>query len=332
MAKQRKLSLDIGEYNDVGNVTEHEANFLPAVTKGTKALDLGFDNIYQYETLGPIAAKSRGVFKKAVIKRIGETDFNKIERGLKAYVRSASSSSQKLIILKASILNAFGDNLLTRLYDLSDDSIKQIIKPEYFENIDKYLVIDRKDLIPVSSIQYYQKKAVEITRTYYSMFLDKLDEPEDIYESMLYSGFGNYNYYEKEKNATADMLSVYSGLGNASSFFANQLLNSYSINNRVADHFMVMGNNARRAMFSVQLPIIMDDLFSSFFVCKHFHLRQYEFLVLPNRNEIFIHEEMQNELMTRFFLDDRTDSDFQDNIPSKSDILSISEEPYNAED
>jgi hypothetical protein len=332
MAKQRKLSTEIGDFNGVGGMTEHEAFFLPEVKGGTKVLDLGYEDIYGYELLGPIIENARTEFKKTVVKGIGEADFNKINKGLRSYVRSTSLPSETRDLLKASILNAFGEDLLTNLYDLSDAAIKQMIKPAYFEKVEAYLCTDKSKLIAAPSILYYQRKAVEITKKYYEIFLKTLDEPEDMYESILYLGFGNYRYYEEERKGEADLLSVYGGLGESTYFFADQLLNSYSINNRVAEHFMVMGNNERRAMFNAEFSAVIDDLFSSFFVSKWFKAGQYEFLALPNRREIHLYERFSSDLITDFILTEKPKTFLEDNMPSKDDILNITDEVDYEED
>ena len=333
MTKQRKLNTNLGDYNDVGGVTEHEAFHLPKVTSGIKKLDDGFDSIYEYENLLPFVDSARAEFKVVVIKHIGETDFNKINKGLKAYARSASAYSEKLWILKASILNAFGEDLLTGRYEHSDEGTKQIVTPGYFENIEPYTALDQAKLIPANSIKYYQKKGIEITSKYYDQFLKSLEQEEEMEESHLYSGNGNYNYYLEERPAAADLMSIYGGLGKESGiYFADQLLTSYSINNRVADHFMVMGDNARRCMVTSEFLSRIDDLFSSFFVCKYFKERQYEFLLLPNRNNLYIHERMSNEILMDFIINERSESFLEDNIPSKEELINIAEDDFAEEE
>lgn len=304
MTKQYKLNAKVGAYNNVSGVTEYESLHLPTVSTGNKILDDGFETIYDYDKyLDPLIPEARNEFTDKVKTKIGESDFNKINEGLRAYIKSAFSESIELSILKASILNAFGKDLLTSKYSVSDDASQQLIKPTYFEKVDKYLEIPLDELISSKSIQYYQTVAVEITKKYYSRYLTELDPPESIEDNIIYGGCRNYMYDKNSRVKNApDILSVYGGLGDGTLFFMHKLLNSYSINDRVAKHFMVMGANTRLAMLNLELSLVIDDLFSSFIVCEHFVDRQYEFLFLPNRQDIYIYERHASEIMTDFNL------------------------------
>ncbi len=324
MAKQRKLNTEIGTYNGVVGYTEHESFFLPEVTGGIKRLDVGHESIYEYELLDPLVENARNAFRKKVIKKIGELDYNKIRKGLKAYVRSSSSPSRKLKILKLSIIRAFGDDLLTRVYDSSDLESRQLIPEGYFEEINFKASIAENELIPIESIQFYQKEAVKTTVKYYSKFLRLVEEPIDIQDSILYAGFGNYDYYGPNRRKVGDVISVYGGLDEPTDFYQSSLLNSFSINDRLANHFMVMGNNNRRAMLNAELPCIIGDLFSSFFVSEEFQDGQYEFLMLPNRYPTFITERHSSDLLSDFTLR-RKKHFFEEAFPTRDDLLNIAD-------
>lgn len=301
MAKQRKINNNIGDYEGVSGVSEHAALFLPDVDKGVKILEEHYESIYDYDILKPLILQANKEFEEFTKQKISGDALTKINSGLVAYIKSAGSNAMELKILKASILRAFGNDILTKKYDLSDDGTKQIIKSNYFEKIEEYLRIDDLNLIPVKDIKLYQKKAVELTKKYLGYYLSKLDPPEDLYDTIIYSGRGNTQYYKKAKKGIPDILSIYSGLQGAD-YFANKLLNSYTINYRLAQKFMVSQNNKRRAMVNVKLPAMFDDLFSSFFVFENFSDGQFELLMLPNRNFLYISERFNDDIMSDFVI------------------------------
>jgi hypothetical protein len=99
------------------------------------------------------------------------------------------------------------------------------------------------------------------------MFLKKMpDEELPFDEAVVYRGQGNYKYYNNAfRGSPADVLSTYGAIPESNEFFERQLLNSYSINRRLAEHFMVMGGNRRRVIFITEFACIIPNLFSSFF-------------------------------------------------------------------
>lgn len=303
MAKQIKFTNEIGTFNGVEGVTEAESIHLPKAEKGTKELDLGFETIYGYEKLEPLINNARKSFQKEISKKIDPLDLEKIASGLKEYVRSSTRFSYNLDLLKASIANAYGYNLLTHRYDSADEATKQMIAISYFEKIDNLITIDDCWLIKPKSIKYYRNRAQYYTQKVISKFLTENDE-EDEEHFCLYRGQGNFKYYKNEiaKNL-GDTISTFTGIGSEpTQYYERQLLNSYSLNNRVAEKFMMQKNNQRRLLLTAEYNCIKDNIFSSFIVSDIFVEGQYELLALPSKNNIFITEDANDELSAEFHL------------------------------
>ncbi len=79
---------------------------------------------------------------------------------------------------------------------------------------------------------------------YYSRYLTHLAPLETIEDNIIYDGCRNYMYEKNSRVENAsDVLSVYEGLRDGTLFFMHKLLNSYSINERVAKHFIVLNRS-----------------------------------------------------------------------------------------
>ena len=94
-----------------------------------------------------------------------------INSGIKDYVMSSIKKSYNLDLLKASILNANGHDLITHKYDISEEDVKQIIPTTYFEKTEDFLSIDNSWLIKSNNVLYYQDKAKYYTKKYYQSFI-----------------------------------------------------------------------------------------------------------------------------------------------------------------
>lgn len=299
LRKQKKFTNQIGDFNGVEGMTEAETLHLPKDIRGTKQLDDGFDLIYNYEELMPYVLKARVSFQKDIEKKLSQNDIEKINSGLKDYVFSAVKKSYNLELLKASIINAFGKDLLTLNYFGAGEEVKQIIQPKYFENIDNYLDINSCWLVNPESIIYYQKRAVKYTKDVLTKFYLKLNQDFD--DACVYRGQGNIKYYKnKMVENSSDIISTYTGITEPFPFFERQILNSYSLNNRVAEKFMMHKNNTRRAFIVAELNCIIDNIFSSFIISDIFIDGQYEFLCLPNEKDLFIVEDDNDEICAEY--------------------------------
>ena len=99
-----------------------------------------------------------------------------------------------------------------------------------------------------------------------------------------------------------DFLSVYTDLSEPIPYFENKILNSYSLNRRVAEKFMVSKNNRRKVFVEVELDCILINIFSSFIISDCFEYGQYEILCLPNQNDLFISENVNDILSAEFYI------------------------------
>lgn len=299
MKRQKKFTNEIGDFNGVGGVTEAESLHLPKDIRGTKQLDDGFDTIFSYQKLMPLVLKARVSFQKDIENRLSQNDIEKINSGLKDYVFSSVKKSYNLDLLKASLVKAFGEDLLIQNYHFASEEVKQIIPEKYFEDISNYLDIDSSWLINPESLIYYKNRAVkyskDILKKFYLMLNDDVD---DVY---IYRGQGNIKYYKNKRlENSSDIISTYTGITEPISFFERQILNSYTLNNRVAEKFMMHKNNTRRAFIAAELNCIIDNVFSSFIVSDIFVDGQYEFLCLPNENDLFVVEEENDEICAEY--------------------------------
>ena len=91
---------------DLGtDLNDYDLSFLPTPAPGPFKCEENLAEVFDLEYFSPsLLAKSRHEFQKAVIKAIGLTDFEKIEKGLSSYVFSAKSKSLEMLLLKKSLL------------------------------------------------------------------------------------------------------------------------------------------------------------------------------------------------------------------------------------
>lgn len=306
MGKQKKFTNIVGDFNGVGGVTESESLHLPKAEKGTKKLDPGFETIYGYDQLEPLVEQARIDFACDLKQNIEQIDIDRINSGLKDYVNSSTRFSYNLDLLKASILNALGSDILTYYYEHSDETIRQIIPSSYFENVDDLVSIDECSLIKVESIEYYKSRATYYTKKVVSEFLTLNEEEVDEDDFCVYRGQGNVRYYKNDlANNFSDTISIFSGIGeDAISYFERQVLNSYSMNQRVSEKFMMQQNNPRRLILTAEYNCIKENIFSSFIVSDIFVEGQYEFLTLPSEKALYITEDVNDTIAAEFHVSD----------------------------
>lgn len=155
MSKQKKLKKNPGNYLGFSGVNEFEGNMLPTPEKGPHVLDNGFDKIYNFDVLKKLIPKHRRKFRIELLKLISNADFDKIELGLKSYVKTATKEDNDLEVLKASIIVAFESHRLLKLYSNSEPDIKEFYSESYFENLSKYHSISSTSLINSESLINY---------------------------------------------------------------------------------------------------------------------------------------------------------------------------------
>lgn len=299
MGKQKKFTNEIGDFNGVGGMTEAESLNLPKYIKGRKALDLGFETIYGYEFLNPIIEKTRKDFIDDIKTKIGNNDIAKINSGLTDYVFSPNKKSYNVELLKCSLVNALEGNILKYNYEIADEGIHQIIPKNYFEKLDDFYLIDKSWLVKEKNILYYKEKATEYSLKALLDFFAETGEPE----ISLYRGFGNSKYHKNSrKDNNADIISAYTGITEPTLYFENKLLNSYTLNRRVAETFMMHQNNTRKAFVEAELNATLENVFSSFLVSDIFDDGQYEFLCLPNVNDLYISETVNDSICAEFHI------------------------------
>lgn len=161
-SKQKKYNSKVGDYEGVSGVTEYESNGLPTPYSGIKVLDPGFETIWDYDKLYPLVKKARKDFAKDLRLKIDQEDILKINSGLNACVKSSTKFSYDLNLLKASILNAEGEDILVRLYQISDEEVRQMIRKDFFEDLSE-LKVDGCWLIDPKSILNYRRLAIRYT-------------------------------------------------------------------------------------------------------------------------------------------------------------------------
>jgi len=291
--KQKKLNNEIGNFDWVHGVTEAESQFLPKAIKGRKGLDEGFETIYNYDKLKKIVSKTQQNFDDDIRSSIPNEDLERINLGLTDYVKT-SKPSENLNILKASIMNAFEGNILKDYFESTDIAERQMISKHYFEPIDHLNNINKDEFINPKSIIDYKNKA-----TLYSIkALEEFDDFSEIPDPLFYRGIGNVDYH---KNITTDFISTYTGAED-SLFYESKILNSYSLNSRVAEHFMMSKNNERKALIKAEKESLWQNIFSSFLVSPIFSENQYEILCLPNNDQLFITEDVNDALCAEYYV------------------------------
>lgn len=298
--KQKKLNNIKGNYNGVEDITEAESVVIPKDSKGTKTIEEEYKTIFDYEILDGLVNEYKQDFVDNIKSKIGNKNFNRIESGLKEFTQSASSKSLNLQLLKASILNAYGENFITSKYECCSEEIKQLYPKNYFENVEGFLEIDKSWLIKDKYIIKYVEKAQKHSQKVLLKFTEKT-KFFDFDAAQLFRGYGNSQYYKQEiSEDKLDFLSVFSFLGEPIPFFERQILSSYSINFRVAEKFMILRNNERKALVKLDLEKSIENTFSSFIVSDAFVENQYEFLCLPNSNELNISQDKVDEYTSEF--------------------------------
>ena len=304
MGKQKKFTNKVAAFNGVNGLTESESLHLPKAEKGTKELDPGFETIYGYEHLDPLVQQARIDFENDLTKNIDQIDIDKINSGLTDYVYSSTRFSYNLDLLKASILKALGSDVITHGYEFSDEATRQLIPSSYFENVDHLLSIDEVCLIKPKSINYYKERATFYTQKVISEFLKQNEDEEDEADFYVYRGQGNVRYYKNDlAESFSDTISTFTGIGQDSVlYFERQLLNSYSINRRLSEKFMMQKNNQRRLLLTAEYYCVKVNVFSSFIVSDIFVNGQYELLTLPSEEDLYITEDVNDAIAAEFHL------------------------------
>jgi hypothetical protein len=307
MPKQKKFSSKEGSYEGVDGVSEFAANFLPDPQSGIKKLEAGFETIWEYEkVLDPLVKQARKGFNQELKNSLKPREIKKINSGLEAYISSSTKSSFNLTLLKASILNSIGVDPLKFLYDQSDDSVKQMIPDEYFENLEELKTIDESWLIKSKSIKTYRYLAAKYTAQVLENYVKQANiaPTQDLDDLLIYRGMGNSKYYKNnEEQKLIDFISVFTAIGEEGlEYFERQLLTSYTINSRVAEIFMVYRKNSRRAFISANFTTLLTNLFSSFVVSDLFSEGQYELLCIPNTTPLYIREDVNDTISAEFHL------------------------------
>jgi hypothetical protein len=301
---QRKISDKIGRYDWVEGVTEYESEGLPTPEAGPYELDAGFEEIYGFDVLHKLVNEYQNKFKKQIIKKIGLADYQQIETCLDAYISSSTKKNSDIDILKASILNAFGD-ILHDSFNTSDEGVKQFYGSDYFEKTDD-LIIDKKLLINPDSIFTYKKLATKYTIKCIGKYLKKTESVWELDDFEVYRGLGNYRYYKRKAiDNFTDIISKFSGIGmEAFEYFERQIFSSYTISERLSERFMVQKSNQRRAKVTTSFKVVSSNMFSSFIVCDKFNINQYEILCLPFTEKHYIFEEVIDKMSADFFIND----------------------------
>ncbi|MEQ8909390.1 MAG: hypothetical protein RIC95_09370 [Vicingaceae bacterium] len=301
MSKQKKFTNKIGTFNNVKGITEPESHNLPRDKRGRKELDEGFDSIYEYNKLDNLIRKTQNEFSKVISKKIDKQEFKQINLGLEDYVNSSNKLTDNLLILKKSILNCYGNNLVKDRYEESNQGTKQIINSNYFEDSIE-LNSESVKLISPNSIKSYKKLAAEYTENTLIKFFNHTEQ-DDIDSASIYRGIGNVKYAKnKPCNNRGDFISTFTGVDTPIPYFEPKLLNSYTLNKRVAEKFMISKNNTRKTLIEVDWKCLMPNIFSSFIVSNIFDYFQNEFLCLPNNNDLYISEDVNDCISADFHI------------------------------
>jgi uncharacterized protein YlxP (DUF503 family) len=304
---QKKFNDGEGTYNGVSNITEAESLHLPKIEFGRKKMTDGYEKIFEYDLLPRIVEATRKKFNRA-IKKIDSQDLEKITRGIAGYIESTKRKSNDRDILKASLLNYLGDDVLVR--DLESVDIEREVKIEskHFEDIGKYLKINSELLIKPKSLEIYIKNARKYTLEGIERFIKKAEEESD-HSFMWYRGLGDVKYYDRKRSKNKpDFISTYKGFKDPCRYFENKLLNSYTLSFHVAEKFMRSAFNQRRCRISCDYRPMIENLFTSFFVSDLFDNGQYELLLLPNSNELYITDTSLHPHFYEFHISDRSSS------------------------
>ena len=308
MAMHKRLSTK--GRTDLGtDLNDYDLSFLPTPAPGPFKCEENLAEVFDLEYFSPsLLAKSRHEFQKAVIKAIGLTDFEKIEKGLSSYVFSAKSKSFEMLLLKKSLLQFDFDWLESFKAQTSFLDI-QHLRPDNLEKFesDLYDDIKQSQLISIDSLMKYMKLATRITTKYlkqYTAYSKKKHNGNSLtneYDEILVSrGFNNSKYYMPD-NTAPDILSFYlTSQTEGDIFFERSLFSSYSICSRSAENFMVAFNSRRRGIMRGYISVIDYRIFSSFIVSPAFYDLQFEILALPSTNPLYVYSDPENEIEQSF--------------------------------
>ncbi|PZO35045.1 MAG: hypothetical protein DCE86_00120 [Flavobacteriaceae bacterium] len=284
---QRKFTNRRGTFSGVSNITEAESLHLPKDVRGRKSLTPGYEDIFEYQLLLPILKSIRRKFKRSVSK-IPSSDLDKINAGIAAYVKSSKNKSNALKILKGSILELYIIDNLTFEVETKDGQKEIKINVPYFESTSKFSLLPTKSLINPGSLRLYIEKAQKYTLEGIRRFIEASEEESEA-TFMIYRGLATLDYYKKKDTKNdADFASRYKGMTESVPYFEDRLLNSYTINWNVAEKFMITYYNQRKCKISCDYEPMIENLFTSFFVSELFDNNQYELLILPNINDLYI--------------------------------------------
>lgn len=141
--------------NDVNSSLCEYGDFLiPKDRKGRKSLEDVYVDLFGYDKIDDLIHSTRNLFQDDIRKIISQEELDRINAGLHAYVNSSVRNDLNLNILKASILNALGKNIMTSLWEASDDIDIQHISHSYFEDLSQVLRIKEANLISPASVLY----------------------------------------------------------------------------------------------------------------------------------------------------------------------------------
>jgi hypothetical protein len=305
MGKNRnRLQVKLSHKGDQNGYSEYEHEFLRTPENGPLVTDDMYAEIDSLEYFSDeILLRYRNKFKK-LMNRYSD-DYIKIEAGILSYVNSSKERTKELAVLVKSILEAY-DSIITDEYDKSDESTKQLINRNYFEEFDwlNNFEIHQNDLISKDAINHYVSLANQITNEALIGLIkytkEKLGNHNAIsnYEDLpLYKGVNHSNYYN-EKQQKADIISAYSGLENQP-YFERLLLTSYTLSIDVSQKFesgTVNHKGQRRLLIDTIIKCIEKRIFSSWIISENFLKMQFEILCLPNSNNIIAHWNSNNTI------------------------------------
>jgi hypothetical protein len=305
MGKNRnRLQIKLNHKSDQNGNSEYEHEFLRTPENGPLVTDDMYAEIDSLEYFSDeILHCYRKKFKNLMNKY--SDNYIKIETGILSYVNSSKERTKELAVLVKSILEAY-DSIITDDYDNSDESIKQLINRNYFEEFEwlNNFEIHQNDLISKDAIDYYISLANRITNEalidLFEYIKAKLSDRNTVsnYEDLpLYKGVNHSNYYN-EKQQKADMISAYTGLENQP-YFERLLLTSYTLSFDVSQKFesgTVNHKGQRRLQIDTIIKCVEKRIFSSWIVSENFLNMQFEILCLPNSNNIIAHWNYNNDI------------------------------------
>jgi hypothetical protein len=302
------------ERENPDDLNEYEENFITSPVDGPYLSDPIFDTYYRFEFFNTyLIEKSIQEFKLAIKRRkINPMDFEKIENGIKAFTNSSTKFNRELALFYKSVLKSYPEILFLKLRR-QEEHVKQLIKEDYFESFDKLnsFVITDLEMISKKSLDIYSKCATIITNKIlnewvtYSNEMDGDNSWTEKYDEIrIYRGINNKAYYNKSKSNT-DFLSLYKSLDDDFPYFERNLFTSYTLSPNLAEQFMV-GNpkkrSERRVMIETDPEGIDGRVFSTFLVSPNFRESQFEFICLPEINDLKIRTELDNELQANYIL------------------------------